>query len=35
MGNRYLEGAYAPLQQEYTLADLDVVGRIPDFLDGR
>ena len=35
MANRYLEGAYAPLQQEYTLADLDVAGRIPDFLDGR
>lgn len=35
MANRYLEGAYAPLQQEYTLTDLDVVGEIPDYLDGR
>ena len=35
MANRYLEGAYAPLQQEYTLTDLDVVGQIPDYLDGR
>lgn len=35
MVNRYLEGAFAPLQQEYTLADLNVVGAIPDFLDGR
>ena len=35
MTNRYLEGAYAPLTEEYTVTDLDVVGRIPDYLDGR
>lgn len=35
MTNRYLEGIHQPLTQEYTLTDLDVVGRIPDFLDGR
>jgi carotenoid cleavage dioxygenase len=35
MGNRYLEGGFAPLQQEYTLTDLAVTGTIPDHLDGR
>lgn len=35
MTNRYLEGAFAPLHDEYTLTDLDVVGTIPDYLDGR
>ncbi len=35
MTNRYLEGAYAPLAREYTLTDLDVVGELPDYLDGR
>lgn len=35
MNNRYLEGAFAPLHDEYTLTDLEVVGHIPDFLDGR
>ncbi len=35
MANRYLEGAYAPLAEEYTVTDLDVVGAIPDYLDGR
>lgn len=35
MGNRYLEDVYAPLAQEYTLADLEVEGAIPDHLDGR
>ncbi len=24
MANRYLEGAYAPIPEEYTLSDLDV-----------
>jgi carotenoid cleavage dioxygenase len=35
MTNRYLEGAFAPLQDEYTLTDLEVEGTIPDHLDGR
>jgi carotenoid cleavage oxygenase len=33
--NSYLEGHFAPLQQEYTHTDLEVVGNIPDYLDGR
>jgi carotenoid cleavage dioxygenase len=35
MNNRYLEGHFAPLHEEYTLTDLEVVGTIPDYLDGR
>lgn len=35
MGNRYLEGGFAPLQQEYTLTELPVAGTIPDHLNGR
>jgi carotenoid cleavage oxygenase len=35
MTNRYLEGSFAPLQQEFTLTDLQVTGTIPDYLDGR
>lgn len=35
MANQYLEGAFAPLADEYTLTDLDVRGRLPDYLDGR
>lgn len=35
MTNTYLEGGCAPIAQEYTLADLDVTGTIPDYLDGR
>ena len=35
MTNRYLEGAYAPLDREYTLTELEVTGTIPDYLDGR
>ena len=35
MTNRYLEGAFAPVQQEFTLTDLPVTGTIPDYLDGR
>jgi carotenoid cleavage dioxygenase len=33
--SRYLKGEFAPLHEEYTLTDLDVVGTIPDYLDGR
>lgn len=33
--NLYLKNEFAPLRQEYTLADLDVTGRIPEYLDGR
>jgi carotenoid cleavage dioxygenase len=33
--NPYLEGHFAPLQQEHTLTDLEVTGNIPDYLDGR
>ncbi|GAB4585304.1 carotenoid oxygenase family protein [Nocardia sp. IFM 10818] len=35
MGNRYLEGGFAPIQHEYTLTELSVTGTIPDHLDGR
>jgi len=35
MTNRYLQGPFAPIQQEYTLTDLEVTGTIPDHLDGR
>jgi carotenoid cleavage dioxygenase len=35
MPNPYLEGVFAPIQQEYTLADLEVSGTIPEYLDGR
>ena len=35
MTNRYLEGEFAPLDEEYTLTDLEVIGTIPDYLDGR
>src|SRR6478735_1825366 len=35
MTNRYLEGPFAPIDEEVTLTDLDVSGTIPDFLDGR
>ncbi|MFJ4651200.1 carotenoid oxygenase family protein [Nocardia sp. NPDC088792] len=35
MGNRYLEGGFAPLDQEFTLTELQVTGTIPDHLDGR
>lgn len=33
--NRYLAGNFAPVRHEETLFDLEVTGRIPDFLDGR
>ncbi|MCV7173998.1 carotenoid oxygenase family protein [Mycobacterium manitobense] len=35
MGNRYLEGALAPIDEEFTLTDLEVQGTIPGHLDGR
>ena len=35
MTNRYLQGPFAPLQQEYTLTDLEVAGTIPDYLGCR
>lgn len=35
MTSRYLVGGCAPLHEEHTLLDLDVVGTIPDHLDGR
>jgi carotenoid cleavage dioxygenase len=35
MTNRYLQGPFAPIQQEYTLTDLEVAGTIPGYLDGR
>jgi carotenoid cleavage dioxygenase len=33
--NRYLEGNYAPVHQEVTATDLEVVGTIPPHLEGR
>jgi carotenoid cleavage dioxygenase len=35
MENRYLEGGFAPLREEFTLTDLPVTGTIPGHLDGR
>ncbi|WP_280200806.1 carotenoid oxygenase family protein [Nocardia cyriacigeorgica] len=35
MANMYLDGNFAPVQQELTAFDLPVTGTIPDFLDGR
>lgn len=35
MANRYLQGPFAPMHHEYTLTGLEVVGTIPDYLDGR
>ncbi len=35
MGNRYLEGNYAPVREEATVTDLKVTGSIPTALDGR
>lgn len=35
MPNRYLEGEFAPMHEEFTLTDLEITGRIPDYLDGR
>ena len=35
MGNKFLEGNFAPVRREHTITELAVTGRIPDFLDGR
>jgi carotenoid cleavage dioxygenase len=35
MGNRYLEGSYAPVTDEVTVTDLRVSGTIPSQLEGR
>jgi carotenoid cleavage dioxygenase len=35
MGNRYLEGNFAPVADEVTVTDLAVTGTIPTWLDGR
>lgn len=35
MTNRYLQGSFAPVDEELTVCDLDVTGHIPDHLDGR
>jgi carotenoid cleavage dioxygenase len=35
MSNRYLQGFFAPLHEEFTLTALEVTGTIPDYLDGR
>jgi carotenoid cleavage oxygenase len=35
MVNRYLEGEFAPLHEEYAITDLEVIGTIPGYLDGR
>ena len=35
MGNRYLEGGYAPVTEEVTAVELDVTGTIPAHLEGR
>lgn len=35
VANRYLEGAYAPLDTEHTAFDLPVTGTLPPELDGR
>jgi carotenoid cleavage dioxygenase len=35
MTNRYLADEFAPLHKEYTLTDLEVIGTIPEYLDGR
>lgn len=33
--NRYLEGNYAPVEHEITATDLQVIGQLPEHLDGR
>ncbi|WP_439382302.1 carotenoid oxygenase family protein [Amycolatopsis lexingtonensis] len=35
MGNKFLEGNFAPVSREHTITELAVTGRIPEFLDGR
>ena len=34
-GNKYLEGIYAPVADEHTAVDLEVIGHLPEELDGR
>ncbi|MGO4444227.1 carotenoid oxygenase family protein [Mycobacterium sp. 2YAF39] len=33
--NPYLNGNYAPVQEEITALDLEITGTVPDYLDGR
>jgi carotenoid cleavage dioxygenase len=35
VGNRYLEGDFAPVREELTVTELAVTGTVPDHLDGR
>ncbi|QFU94691.1 carotenoid oxygenase family protein [Amycolatopsis sp. YIM 10] len=35
MGNRFLDGNFAPVSREHTITELRVTGHIPDHLDGR
>ncbi len=35
MGNKFLEGNFAPVSREHTITQLEVTGKIPDYLDGR
>jgi carotenoid cleavage dioxygenase len=35
MGNKFLEGNFAPVSREHTITDLEVTGSIPEYLDGR
>jgi carotenoid cleavage dioxygenase-like enzyme len=34
-GNKYLDGAYAPIPEEVTAIDLEVIGELPQELNGR
>ncbi|GAB3731138.1 carotenoid oxygenase family protein [Amycolatopsis oliviviridis] len=35
MGNKFLEGNFAPVSSEHTITELRVTGHIPEYLDGR
>ncbi len=35
MGNKFLEGNFAPVSREHTITELGVTGHIPEYLDGR
>ncbi|MBN6035678.1 carotenoid oxygenase family protein [Amycolatopsis sp. 195334CR] len=35
MGNRFLDGNFAPVSREHTITELRVTGHVPDWLDGR
>jgi carotenoid cleavage dioxygenase len=35
MGNKFLEGNFAPVSTEHTITRLEVTGEIPEYLDGR